>query len=347
MSTTPLPPATPTAAAAAPMPAYRGSYPSQSDSFREGEQAAPAAVWQLLSFLELPANARASLLAADARNRQSGAIAHLYTPDRLNAAYNRAGRAAVPVALDVTNALHLDAAVVRLTTNIRNAHGFSNAAAGSPNSVRPVLLHYSCLNLAEAVVAATFSTHPVLTGNSGHGLSVATGSQVVRAFPRGNFPAFHDSLCTNIDFYGGQHGRDYDLDVLLAIIPEVRDARDRVRGNRIGTNPPGVVANVEAKIQDVAGSEAWTHIQAVELMAIFVLSCWSRYEPTEWERKLRGETSGDAYVYLSLMDYVSHDFPLGVFNLLVGENHFFGPNKMSEEDFRRRFGTELTRQLGS
>jgi YaaC-like Protein len=323
------------------MPAYRGSYASKADTHRVGERASAAAVWQLLSFLELPANARASLLAADDRNRQRRTIEHLYTADRVIAAYQHAGRTPAPVALDVQHAGQLDAAVLLVTTAVRNAHSFFDASGASPNGVRPVLLHYGCLNLAEALIAATFSTHPALTGRSGHGLSVANGTQIITAYPHGGFPAFHDSLCSRIDFYG--QGRDYDLDVLLAIIPEVRDARDRVRGNRVGMNPKAVVANVEANIHDVGGSEAWTHILGLELMAVFALSCWSRYDPTEWERKLRGETSGDAYVYIALMDYLTHDFPLRIFNLLTGENHFFGPAKMSDNDFRRRLGTELAR----
>jgi len=39
--------------------------------------------------------------------------------------------------------------------------------------------------------------------------------------------------------------------------------------------------------------------------------------------------------------------PIGIFNLLVSENYFFGPNKMLTEDFRRRFGEEMARALGS
>jgi len=325
---------------------FRGSYPSESRTFRDGEQASLPAVWRLLSFLEFPANVRASLLASDQRSRQERVVPHYYTAERLISRH-RLDSDDLPVALNVNDESQLNTAVLLTSTAIRHAHGFLEAAEGSANSVRPVYLYYGCLNLAKALVAATFAFHPSTKRSRGHGLTVPTGSQIIRAFPNGGFPAFHDAICSTVEFYHGKDGRAYGLDVLLAAIPEIHDARARVRGDDLRLNRPSLGGNVQAQIQDLGGSPVWTHIMALELMAAFTLSCWSRYEPVEWEQKLRGEISGEAHVYTALMDYVAHDFPLRTFNLMTGENHFFGPAKMSEDEFKRRFRGELAQQLSS
>lgn len=323
---------------------FRGSYPSESRTFREGEQASARAVWHLLSFLEFPANVRASLLASDQRSGQERVVPHYFTAERLISRRQIDGND-LPAALNVNDESQLGTAALLASTAIRHARSFFEAAEGAVNSVRPVHLYYGCLNLAKALVAATFASHPSTKKSRGHGLTVPTGSQIIRAFPNGGFAAFHDAICSTVEFYDGKDGRAYDLDVVLASIPDIHDARARVRGDDLRLNRPSLGGNVQAQIRDVDGSAVWTHVMALELMAAFTLSCWSRYEPVEWEQKLRSGSSGEAYVYVALMNHVAHDFPLRTFNLMTGENHFFGPAKMSEEEFKRRFQGEVARQL--
>jgi hypothetical protein len=320
--------------------AYRGGYGPASPSKREGEEPSHQAAWRLLSFFEYPANVRTALLAGAQKDGQYHRFEGYYNANRLIGRYD--ADEPTPTALVTSNEAQLEAAVELVSTAVRQARSFFEASLTTSNSVRPVLLFYGCLNLTKALVASTFANHPaVLRG--GHGLSFNTDDQNLQTYPLGEFPAFHDSVCSGRDVY--LPGRTFNLDVLFAADPELFEALSRVRGKPPGGMTPTLIDDVQVKITDVNGADVWTHVMAVELMAVFALSCWSRYKPVEWEHKLRGETTGDAYIYGALMEYISHDFPTRTFSLLSGRHHFFGPAKMSERDFRKRFEAETARQL--
>jgi YaaC-like protein len=321
-------------------PTYRGGYRPANPNKREGEEPSPQAAWRLLSFFEYPANVRTALVAGTRKDHQYRNFDDVYyTANRLIGHYVNGP---APTALDTTYPAQLEAAVEVVSTAVRQARSFFEASLATPNSVRPVLLFYGCLNLTKALVASTFASHPAIPGP--HGLSFDTDLQRISTHAHGEFPAFHDSVSSGRDIY--VPGRTFDLDVLFAADPELFEALSRVRGKPPGGMTPKLTDDVQVRITDVQGEDVSTHVMAVEFMAIFALSCWSRYKPVEWDRKLRGESTGDAYIYVALMDYVGHDFPIRTFSLLTGRHHFFGPAKMSESDFRKRFAEEMARVMG-
>lgn len=301
-------------------------------------QAGPTAthdtVWSLVSFFESSANARSAL--ERAKPWADWAIEDAPHWHSKWAAI----RARHPI--DPTLPPDVDDATTRIAAAVRHAHAYFDAAQRSPNTVRPNLLYYGCLALARALGAATFKDIAKT-----HGLK-AEGS-AVRVFRKGEFADLHDVLCTLPEIYAGASnaGRAIEFNTLLSAVDPLRPAIVRVHGPNWEWLGKAMANNINERrwLDDMAGHRVSTHAMAVDLMVLFYLSHWSRYEPVAWDAVLRGEKTGEAHIYVTFMDYVSLHFPLQTANYLMGVNNVFG-GTMSQERVKQVVSDTLGKAFG-
>jgi hypothetical protein len=87
-----------------------------------------------------------------------------------------------------------------------------------------------------------------------------------------------------------------------------------------------------------------THELAVDLMIVFFLSHWSRYDPVAWDEVLRGEKSGEVHIYLTFLDYVALNFPLEIANYLMGVKNVFSP-AIADREFKDKVNQAISETM--
>lgn len=293
---------------------------------REGLTATRSQVWSLLSFLESPINVAAALRHAgdyEVHIREQGPDYPYFTMAKVNDRYAAFGRSGTPAPLDIGDATKLESASVSVSTYVRHARQYFVGASDVDYTVRPTILYYGALALGRAIAAASTSEPPRRT----HGLLMRTEDKVT-ALANGEFALLHDCLSTNFELYApdSREGVDYPVDVVMAAIPYVREAMGQVGGadQEALTNSAVDDRGEVGTLTSVTNLRISTHVLAVEHLALFALSHWSRYRPIEWEERLRGEKDGWSYAYRTLMDLVAVDIPLLALNAITRENHRFG-----------------------
>jgi hypothetical protein len=150
----------------------------------------------------------------------------------------------------------------------------------------------------------------------------------ITVFADGEFALLHDCLDTNFEVYapGSGNGVEYRVDVILAAIPEVREAIEQIGGADLSALSQSAVNDDGdlGTITSTQNSSVSTHVLALEHLALFVMSHWARYRPLEWEEKLRGQSDGWSYAYRTLLDLAAVDVPLLALNAITRQNHRFG-----------------------
>jgi hypothetical protein len=269
--------------------------------------------WGALALLEASANVRPAIVQA------GELLIGARWPELLQIAYAESGIAREGPQLLVANRqADLDDAAISVSTNIRHARSYFEAVGRAPNTVKPTLLYYGCLTLAKAVSDATFGR---ALKRMNHGLRMDKGNRI-EVQSDGEFRRFHDSFCTSPAFYGPS-GHDYQMEQVVVSIPGVRTAATQVGArwapflNELVIRPDGL----GAELADGSGAKAWSYAPALELAAAFALSDWSRYDPIGWETTLRGDKSGDVYVYLTAIDRIEQDFPRWALSCLTGTKY--------------------------
>ncbi len=185
------------------------------------------------------------------------------------------------------------------------------------------------------------SIFPKPTFATRHGIGFDRQSRVITVYQDGELADFHDATFTIPAFY---LNRQYNLDEVIRVLPGANAAMKRVDGS----DQPTVEVIPDCRSRsDVSGEDFTAHVITWEMIAVFSLSHFSRYDPEGWEQILRGDPDGRAHAYSVFMDEVETSFPLYLARVLSGTNYTYGPSPaewkriedMIQESLSRLFGT--------
>ena len=208
-----------------------------------------------------------------------------------------------------------------LSYDAMQAKEFYDAASGSTELIKPVLLHYGMISLGKMLVDSTFKYG---RKSEKHGLQRKTLKKIL-VKKSGFFARFHDCYNSNPTIYIDQ--LTFKMEELFSMVPDLRREYKEVYGkkSRIGQTVDEETQMSEAFIFERDNLKLVFPALTSHFLLMFLFSSLARYKPKEWTNRISGKYSSEVILIRRFLEVSERRFPNLIINELFNKTFIFAP----------------------